>query len=371
MEDKNSSKENLIPKEELIPSQSGSEAFGLGQNGAFNFGMIFNNEYNAPEHNAEKAYKKYCRSKEYLAQQFNTDLTKGLKNDDKSDLEMRDKKWGNNRLKPPEENSILKHIIEALSDKTLIVLMFAAVVSLIIGVLKDGLKGALEGVAITISIVLVCGISSFQNWKQKKEFLELDQKNKIKPVVLIRDGKAIPATNEDVLVGDIIEIAEGSIAVIDGFVIEGKAAFNEAAVTGENDDMKKSADFETIEKKYFTPFVLSGSSCVDGKVKVLVAAVGRNTFGGKNEEIVEANKRAKGAKKGDNEEDDTDEDINKSPLEIQLEDLSDNIGYFGMGMAIAIGVLIILKEISTDLYYGNPIISQKTLDVFVNAFIIR
>ena len=47
---------------------------------------------------------------------------------------------GNNHLPPEEENSILQHIIDCFEDPTLKVLVVAAIVSLIIGILKDGIR---------------------------------------------------------------------------------------------------------------------------------------------------------------------------------------------------------------------------------------
>ena len=111
-----------------------------GADGEYNMSKIFNNEYNTSAHASEKYFKTNCKSVEHLGQVFRTDFVNGLNTSNKEDLKWREEKWGNNHLPPEKENSILAHIIECFEDPTLRVLLVASIVSLIIGVAKDGLK---------------------------------------------------------------------------------------------------------------------------------------------------------------------------------------------------------------------------------------
>ena len=81
--------------ERLIPDNVDDDA------GNIDFKQIFNNEYNIDDR-SEKYYLEHCKSPEYLAQIFRTDLKNGLNSKNKADLEWREKKWGNYHL-PPEE----------------------------------------------------------------------------------------------------------------------------------------------------------------------------------------------------------------------------------------------------------------------------
>lgn len=223
-------------KEPLIDvKQDGNygEAFGLTTD--FKFEDIFVNTYNDTKgRDVEQRYQSAgLTDHKFLENKFQTDFQRGLDPNKQGDFERRDKLWGNNKLKPPKPNRIIDHVIECLGDKTLITLLIAAAVSLVIGILKEGIKtGWLEGTAIFFAVFIVCSISSYMNWKQVEEFNILDQKNKIKDVFVIRNGEELKLTNEDVLVGDIMRIKYGNICVVDGIVVEGDLVMDEGPVTG-------------------------------------------------------------------------------------------------------------------------------------------
>ena len=348
-------------KEQLLPKGGDNE----GIPGGFDMSKIFNNEYNTSAHASEKYFKENCKSVEHIAQVFRTDLINGLNSSNKGDLEWREKMWGNNHLPPEKENSILAHIIECFEDPTLRVLLVASIVSLIIGVAKDGIKtGWIEGTAIFFAVFLVVSISSYMNYQETEQFLKLSRETKLKKVLVIRDGREKEISIEDVLVGDVLKLRIGDIINVDGFVFgDAKAGMDESPVTGESDVMWKVNNFELKGQKYTCPFVFSGSQVVDGYGNMVVAAVGDKTFEG-------ANKQLTNASGGKNEDDDDDDDANLTPLKKQLNELSNLIGDLGYLMAILIGFVLFLKETIINIYSGISIWTSHELDVLVNAFII-
>ena len=69
------------------------------------------------------------------------------------------------------------------------ILLIASIVSLIIGVAKDGLKtGWIEGTAIFFAVFLVVTISSYMNYQETEQFLKLSREARLKKVLVIRDG---------------------------------------------------------------------------------------------------------------------------------------------------------------------------------------
>ena len=328
---------------------------------------IFNNEYNNSEHNSEKFFKEHLRSVEYVGQLFRTDFKNGLSSSNKQDLAWREQRWGNNHLPPEKENSILEHIINCFEDPTLRVLLFASIVSLIIGVSKDGLStGWIEGTAIFFAVFLVVSISSYMNYQEMEQFLKLSRETKLKKVLVIRDGREKEISIEDILVGDILKLRIGDIINVDGFVFgDAKAGMDESPVTGESDVMWKINNFELKGQKYSCPFVFSGSQVVDGYGNMVVAAVGDKTFEGQNKQLTNAS-----GKKGDNNGEGDDDDADLTPLKKQLNELSNLIGDLGYIFAILIGVTLFLKETIINLIIGVSIFSSHMLDVLVNAFII-
>ena len=338
-----------------------------GKTENFDMSKIFNNEYNNSEHNSEKYFKEHLRSVEYVGQLFRTDFKNGLSSSNKQDLAWREQRWGNNHLPPEKENSILEHIINCFEDPTLRVLLFASIVSLIIGVSKDGLStGWIEGTAIFFAVFLVVSISSYMNYQEMEQFLKLSRETKLKKVLVIRDGREKEISIEDILVGDILKLRIGDIINVDGFVFgDAKAGMDESPVTGESDVMWKINNFELKGQKYSCPFVFSGSQVVDGYGNMVVAAVGDKTFEGQNKQLTNAS-----GKKGDNNGEGDDDDADLTPLKKQLNELSNLIGDLGYIFAILIGVTLFLKETIINLIIGVSIFSSHMLDVLVNAFII-
>ena len=197
------------------------------------FKKIFVAEYNNGARESENYYKSTCISAENLEKVFNTNLRNGLDDNNKEDLAWREKIWGNNHLPPEEENSIFQHIIDCFEDPTLRVLLLASVVSLIIGILKDGIRtGWIEGTAIFFAVFIVVSISSYMNYNEKEQFLKLSRETKLKKVMIKRNGKDKEVSIEDVLVGDIVKLRIGDIVNVDGVIYgEGKADMDESPVT--------------------------------------------------------------------------------------------------------------------------------------------
>ena len=332
---------------------------------------IFNNEYNTSEHNSEKFFKQHLKNVEYVGQLFRTDFEHGLSSSNKQDMEWRERRWGNNHLPPEKENSILEHIINCFEDPTLRVLLAASIISLIIGVAKDGLKtGWIEGTAIFFAVFLVVSISSYMNYQEMEQFLKLSRENKLKKVLVIRDGIEKEISIEDILVGDILKLRIGDIINVDGFVFgDAKVGMDESPVTGESEIMWKVNNFELKGQKYSCPFVFSGSQVVDGYGNMVVAAVGDKTFEGQNKQLLNSSgKKKKEGEEGDDEEEG--DDANLTPLKKQLNDLSNLIGDLGYLFAILIGCVLFLKEMIINLINGISIFTMHTVDILVNAFII-
>ena len=346
--------EKLLPKDtsddEIVPK--------------IDFSKIFNADYNGGSRESEKYYLQTCVSAENLEKMFKANLDTGLDANNKDDLAWREKQWGNNHLPPEEENSIWEHIIENFEDPTLRVLLVASIVSLIIGIAKDGIQtGWIEGTAIFFAVFIVVSISSYMNYDKKEQFLKLSRETKLKKVMLKRNGKDQEVSIEDVLVGDLVKLRIGDIINVDGVIYgEGKADMDESSVTGESNLMRKVPNFNVKDGKYECPLIFSGSLIQDGTGYMLVCTVGDRTFESSNKKLLNVNA---GSKDGEEEG-----DPDKSPLKEKLDKLATGIGNFGYIMAILIGSLMILKEGLLRVMNNLPLFDTQTIDIFVNAFII-
>lgn len=203
-------------QEKLISKDSREE----GSSNEIDFSKIFSNEYNAGTRDSEAYFLKNCISAEHLEKVFKSNLDQGLDENNKEDLAWREKRWGNNHLPPEEENSIFQHIIDCFDDPTLRVLVIASIVSLAIGIAKDGIKtGWIEGTAIFFfAVFIVVSISSYMNYNEKEQFLKLSRETKLKKVMVKRNGKDKEISIEDVYVGDIVKLRIGDIVTVDGII---------------------------------------------------------------------------------------------------------------------------------------------------------
>jgi magnesium-transporting ATPase (P-type) len=88
-------------------------------------------------------------------------------------------------------------------------------------------------------------------------------------------------------VGDIVNVKYGSQLFVDGILIQSQQlAMDEAAITGEQDEMRKESVQRCLEVQAEgqgfgndpSPILLSGSSVTMGEGKMLVLTVGESTI---------------------------------------------------------------------------------------------
>ncbi len=287
--------------------------------------------------------------KDGILNALQVDQSVGLESSNQVDIENRTKQFGNNAAPDIQEKGIWEFIVESLDDKMLRILLAASGVSLVIGILHEGIaKGWIEGTAIFFAVFIVVSITSFNNWSKEKQFTALNRENQKKNVTVKRDHKEIKEISVyDLLVGDLLNLTIGQVVPVDGIIIKGTISMDESAMTGESERFKKSCNFE----KGTTPFIVSGTQVVDGQGQMVVCAVGPNSQMGKSKQIMG----------GENE---------KTALELKLEKLADMIGNLGFLSAVCIGSIIIIKAIVTKLVNHQSLFSSDLIDSLINAFII-
>lgn len=78
-------------------------------------------------------------------------------------------RYGTNVKRIPKIKSLFELIIEALSDKILIILLIAATVSMTLGIISDGWpEGAIDGASIYIAVIAITSITSGNNYVKEK-----------------------------------------------------------------------------------------------------------------------------------------------------------------------------------------------------------
>ena len=137
-----------------------------------------------------------------LAKLIGVDLQAGLS--EKQVLLQREN-FGTNEFPESPMDSYFSLLFNALTDTTLLILIAAATVSLIIGVIEEPEHGWIEGSAIFIAVFLVSNISAFNDYSKQLQFRALEASSqKDERTSVVRDGKIQRINPTDIVVGDIL-----------------------------------------------------------------------------------------------------------------------------------------------------------------------
>ena len=179
---------------------------------------------------------------------------------------------GPNVLKPHRHYTVFQSLVSQFTSPLVLILIFAAVVSLIAGEWTDAL--------IVIIIVVASALLSFvQEYRASKAVEKLRDQVTTKASVL-RDAKPQIIPVEEIVPGDIVLLSAGSLIPADGIVIEAKDFFvNQAVLTGETFPVEKKAG--PVEVDTDLPerinMVFMGTNVRSGTARVLIVQTGAGT----------------------------------------------------------------------------------------------
>ncbi len=248
-------------------------------------------------------------------------------------------KHGANVLTPAKDNSAWELFIEKFRDPIIRILLFAAALSLIIGCIEGDLT---ESIGIISAIILATCVGFWFEWDAQRRFRRLNSVNDDIPVKVMRGGVMCEIPRREVVVGDLVYIECGETIPADGELVESVSLrINESTLTGEP-ETEKSADPAQFdpEATYPTNHALRGTTVTDGYGRMVITAVGDHSEAGR---VTEQATVASGE---------------QTPLNRQLEHLSQLIGKIGIGLAVAIFGILLLKGI-----FAQALLEQGWLEI--------
>lgn len=235
-------------------------------------------------------------------------------------------RYGTNLLTPPKRPSLWKLYLEKFEDPVVRVLLFAAILSLIISVIENEYA---ETIGIIAAVLLATGIGFYFEYDANRKFDLLNAVNEDTQVKVIRNGRVQEVARKNVVVGDIIVLETGEEIPADGELLEAiSLQVNESNLTGEPvvDKTVVEADFDR-EATYASNRVMRGTTVVDGHGVMRVLAVGDET---------EIGKVARQS---------TEQNVEPTPLNIQLSKLADLIGKVGFTVAGLAFAIFFVKDV--------------------------
>ncbi|KAJ9141294.1 hypothetical protein P3X46_031842 [Hevea brasiliensis] len=252
-----------------------------------------------------------------LSDLLKTNTEKGIHGDD-TDLLKRKNAFGSNTYPQKKGRSFWRFLWEAWQDLTLIILMVAAVASLVLGIKTEGIKeGWYDGASIAFAVILVIVVTAVSDYKQSLQFQNLNEEKRNIHTEVIRGGKRVDVSIYDIVVGDVVPLNIGDQVPADGVLITGHSlAIDESSMTGES---------KNIYKNSREPFLMSGCKVVDGCGTMLVTSVGINTEWGLLMASIS---------------EDTGEE---TPLQVRLNGVATFIGIVGLTVAFLVLVVLLVR----------------------------
>lgn len=186
-------------------------------------------------------------------------------------------KFGSNKFPEAPMKNFFSLWMEALGDRTLIILTVAAKISIVIGIIEEGEeKGWIEGAAILIAVFLVSLVSSANDYSKELQFRALENSSQADERTSVIRGGSIERINPtELVVGDVVLLQAGDSIPADCVLVDHNVIMSsEAALTGESDDVKKSRNGDC--------FLLSSCLITSGEeAHGLVIGIGEHSQWGK------------------------------------------------------------------------------------------
>ena len=180
--------------------------------------------------------------------------------------------YGPNRFNRPVARGALQVFAAQFKSPLVLILVFAAAVSLATGDLLDA--------SIVLVIIAASSLLSFaQEYRAGRAVEKLVARIKLRADVL-RDGQRVEIDAEHVVPGDVLLLSAGSLIPADARVLQAHDFFvNQAVLTGETFPVEKHAGVVAAEAGLAqrTNWVLHGTSVRSGTARALVAATGKAT----------------------------------------------------------------------------------------------
>ena len=194
---------------------------------------------------------------------------------------------GENVLTPPRRQSMWRLYLEKYEDPMVRILLVAALVSLLLSLVRHDF---METIGIIAAIILATTVGFYFERDAARRFNLLTQLGEEQPVRVLRDGRIQEIPLREVVVGDVVIVETGDEVPADGTLIDAVGLqVDESSLTGEPMTSKevrgeKSATLnkkEEIKKHqeeaYPKDMLLRSSMVMAGTGRYVVSAVGDET----------------------------------------------------------------------------------------------
>ena len=255
--------------------------------------------------------------------ELETDLNQGLTIEQ---VKQRQEKFGLNEIQETKKTSIVERFIAQFKDFMIIVLIAAAIISGIVGVMRD--EGFTDTIIIMIVVLVNAIIGVAQELKAEKS-LEALRKLSAHTAKVIRNGKMVVVPLAELVPGDVVVLETGDYIPADLRITEAiNLKSQESSLTGESVPVEKdTVEIENVETGLGDRknMLFSSSLITYGRGKGIVVETGMNTEVGKIAQMIDkAEKQI-------------------TPLQIKLNKLGKTLGIVSLAICAIIFIIGIIQ----------------------------
>lgn len=234
---------------------------------------------------------------------------------------------GPNALNEETRRSVLSVFLGQFADLLVIILILAAIISMI--------SGNVESTLVIIAVILLNAVLGTVQYVKAQKSLESLKALSSPHAKVLRDGTKKEIDSKDVVPGDILLLEAGDMIAADGRILENASLqVSESALTGESTNVDKRDEEigEEVPLGDRVNMVYSSTLVTYGRATVLVTATGMHTEMGKIADLMNATKEK------------------KTPLQVSLDN-------FSKKLAVAIMVICVLV-FGLQLFHGAKVLDS-------------
>ncbi len=184
--------------------------------------------------------------------------------------------YGKNELTGQKEKSIMMVFLSQFADLLVIILIVAAVISMI--------SGNVESTIVIFAVIILNALLGTIQYVKARKSLDSLKKLSAPKAKVLRDGAVTQIASADLVPGDVLMLEAGDMVSADARIISNYSLqVNESSLTGEsaNVDKKDGDIFDNTALADRVNMVYSGSLVTYGRAVTVVTGTGMNTEIGK------------------------------------------------------------------------------------------
>ncbi len=221
------------------------------------------------------------------AKALGTDPAAGLTS---AEADSRLKTYGPNALPESLPTPFWKRLLEQLRGFVVLILVFAAAISLLVYFLEPEPLGWLDSLVIVAIVVLNSFIGALQDSRAEKALQSL-KKMAAPEAQVMRDGQRVTIRARDLVPGDVVVLEAGTMIPADLRLLESaQLRMDESSLTGESVPVEKRSELALPAETGLadrTNCAFLGTTVVYGRGRGLVVGTGGNTQLGEIAEMIE------------------------------------------------------------------------------------